>query len=169
MAENQNPIFNERAAEKLRSPDDLEKYVRVTSPSVWVVIAACFCLIAGLLAWGVFGSVSTNVDTKGTVVSDKAMCFLTSEEVARVRIGDVANMNGVIMAIADVATTPSSSDEVKGLLGSDFLVSTLVEDAWTYVVTLDGDTSSLSSNVPLPVTITTEREAPISLILGDGK
>ena len=32
MAEQTRTIFNQRAAEKLRSPDDLDKYVRVTNP-----------------------------------------------------------------------------------------------------------------------------------------
>ena len=67
MADAKTSIFNKRATEKLRSPDDLDKYVRVTSPSVWVILAACIILIVGLLAWGLFGAVTTNVQATGVV------------------------------------------------------------------------------------------------------
>lgn len=65
MAQASPSIFNKRATERLRSPDDLEKYVQVTNPSVWVVLGACIALLAGLLAWGIFGTVSTNVSAQG--------------------------------------------------------------------------------------------------------
>ena len=39
MADEQNSIFTKKASDKLRSPDDLNEYVRVTNPSVWVVLA----------------------------------------------------------------------------------------------------------------------------------
>ena len=61
MANASSSIFNKKASEKLRNPDDLDKYLRVTNPSVWIVIAACVVLLLGLLAWGVFGTVSTSV------------------------------------------------------------------------------------------------------------
>ena len=49
----------------------------------------------------------------------------------------------------------------------DYLVSTLVKGDWAYVVFFDGDEEyNFVEEVPLPVTITTERVAPISLIFG---
>jgi len=41
-----------------------------------------------------------------------------------------------------------------------------VPDDWAYRVDFEGDASSLASGVPVSVTITTDRVAPISLILG---
>ena len=51
MANDRNNRFREKASKKLRSPDDLDEYVRVTNPSVWVVLAACATLMIGLFAW----------------------------------------------------------------------------------------------------------------------
>jgi hypothetical protein len=56
VAEADNSIFTKKATDKLRSPDDLDEYVRVTNPSVWVVLAACIVLLVGLFAWAVFGT-----------------------------------------------------------------------------------------------------------------
>ena len=160
-------IFNQRASERLQSPDDLDKYVRVTNPSVWVVLAACVVLLAGLLAWGLFGSVSTNVTATGVVADGRPMCFLAAEDVARVRVGDVASVGGAQMRVEEVASVPLSHDEVHELLSSDYLTAVLVGGDWTYPVSFTGDVSGLAEGVPLAVGITTERVAPISLIMGN--
>ena len=166
MADVSSSIFNKRATEKLRSPDDLDKYVRVTNPGIWVVLGACVALLVGLFAWGIFGSVTTSVSCLGVVAKGEAMCFLSAEDVARVKVGDVANFGGEQLKVSEVAAVPSSEYEVWEILESDYLTSVFVPDEWAYKITFEGDISDLDSNVPLNVSITTERVAPISLILG---
>jgi len=171
MADMSSSIFNKKATEKLRNPDDLEKYVRVTNPSVWIVLFACIALLAGLLAWGVFGSVTTSVVATGTVVSPDeksnpvALCLLNAEDAAKVHAGDSANVDGEKMTVRSVEAVPVSSEEARALLHSDYLVSALMQADWAYVVYFDGDTSEFTLDVPVSVHITVERIAPISLIL----
>ena len=167
MADATRSIFNKKATEKLRSPDDLDKFVQVTNPSVWVTLAACIALLAGMLAWGTLGAVTTSVSTTGVVVDNQAMCFLTAEDAAKVHVNDAAYVGNQQMTVANVAAVPLSRDEASAVLSSDYLVSTLVKGDWAYQVTFNGDTSELTSGVPLTASITTERIAPISLILGD--
>lgn len=166
MAETGGSIFNNRAVERLRSPDDLEKYVRITSPSVWVFLGACIALLAGLLVWGIFGSVSTSVSSTGVVVDGQAMCFLDAGDVAKVHEGDIVNIGGELMEVKSVAPIPASRDEANQILSNDYLVHALLQGDWAYQVIFEGDSSNLPSSVPLTVNITVERVAPISLILG---
>ena len=49
MSERRANVFSERATQKLRSADDLDAYVRVTNPSVWVALIAILSLLAGLV------------------------------------------------------------------------------------------------------------------------
>ena len=165
MADATRSIFNKKATEKLRSPDDLDKYVRVTNPSVWVLLAACLCLIFALLAWGFFGAVTTNVTKTGVAIDGKAMCFLASDEIADIDPGDVSSVGGKRMRVAEVSPVPISPGEAKKILKDDYLVSALVSGDWAYVVTFEGDTSELSEGIPISVNITTNRVAPISLTL----
>ena len=166
MADASSSIFNRRATEKLRSPDDLDKYVQVTNPGVWIVIVACVALLVGLLAWGVFGSVTTSVKGTGVCIEGKAMCFLKAEDAAKVHVGDDASVGGELLKVAEVSALPVSRDEAGSVLASDYLVNTLVAGDWVYQITFSGDTSELNEAVPLTVNITVERIAPISLILG---
>ena len=181
MADATPSIFNKKAAEKLRNPDDLDKFVRVTNPSVWVVLAACVCLIAGLLAWGIFGSMTTSISTTGAVVdisavaesaetygldkSKTAICFLSAKDVAEVSVGDDAVVGGVPMKVQFISPIPASPDEWDNVLKSKYLAKALFDGDWAYPVAFEGDISQLEDNVPLTAVITTDRIAPVSLIL----
>lgn len=162
------PIFNKRATERLHSPDDLDRYVRVTNPSVWAILGAIVALLAGLFAWGVFGAVTKSVNATATCVNGRVVCFLDADDAAQVHVGDEANVAGARMEIAEIATVPMSLDEAATILGSDYLVDTLIEGNWAYMVSFDGDVSSLREGIPLSATITNERIAPIELVLGGG-
>ncbi len=167
MAEPTRSIFNKNATEKLHSPDDLDRYVRVTSPSVWVILMSVFALMLGLLAWGVFGTISTSVSTMATIVNGRTLCLLDSEAASTVQVGDLANVNGYQMHVTSVATVPVSVEEAKGMLVSDYLVDELMDGDWAYLVVLDSDEETqLVEGVPLSVSITTESVSPISLVLG---
>ena len=166
MAEQGSTIFNRTAQERLRSPDDLDKYVRVTTPSKWALLAAFAILLVGILAWGFFGTVSTNVLGTGVVTRGTALCYLPGDEVVRVREGDAAFVGGAKLKVAEIAKVPSSRVEAEELLGSDYLTETLVEGRYGTKVTFEGDVSSLAEGVPLEVNITTGRVAPITLVLG---
>ncbi len=166
MARSSKSIFNQRAAEKLRSPDDLDKYVRVANPSMWVVLVACAALLVGLLAWGVFGAVTTSVSAAGVSVDGQVMCFLPANESMKVQIGDEANVNGEHMTVSDIAALPVSRDEADEILQNDYLLNALVTGDWTYKISFEGDEVSFQDGIPLNVSITTERIAPITLVLG---
>lgn len=53
-------IFREKSMERVSSPEQLDDYIRVTTPSVWLVLLALVILLVGILAWSVFGTVTVN-------------------------------------------------------------------------------------------------------------
>lgn len=167
MADTTSGIFTKKASDKLSSPDDLDSYVRVTNPSVWVVLAACASLVIGVFAWAVFGTAATSVGATGVHVQGETICFLSADKASKVHVGDDANVGGELMEVASLSSVPVSRVEAREILGSDYLASTLVADDWTYVVHFDGDGDyAFGEDVPFAVSITTERIAPITLIFG---
>ena len=164
MADTGSSIFNQQARERLQSPDDLDRYVRVTSPSVWVVLGAILALLFGLLAWGIFGSVSASVGATATRLNGQTICLLNAESAAKVEQGDEAVVDGQLTKVASISKTPLSSDEASKLISNDFLTNTLMTGDWAYLVTFDD--VNVEEGVPLTANITTERIAPISLVLG---
>ena len=67
----QKQIFRKAAIDRVASPEQLTDYIRVGSPSVWAVLAACVILLASLLVWGLFGQVEVNmVNELGQTVTE---------------------------------------------------------------------------------------------------
>jgi len=68
MAENKkrDSVFREKSLERVSGPESLNDYIRVTSPSVWIVLAALVVLLAGIVAWGILGRIEVK-DADGNV------------------------------------------------------------------------------------------------------
>ena len=79
MTENKtgNGIFREKSMERVSSPEELNDYIRVTTPSVWLVLAALILLLAGMLAWGVFGTVEAHA-ADGSVEEVHPIVYVTN-------------------------------------------------------------------------------------------
>jgi hypothetical protein len=156
----------------MHSADELEKCVRVTPPSAWVALVAFVVLLAGLLAWAVFGTIATRVPTTAAVVNGQAICFLSQDDVVKMHEGDQADVDGealgidnVTLKINSISDLPVSRAEAAKIAPGDFLVEALMPGNWAYQVTFAGDTSKLPEGVPLSMEVTVERLAPISLML----
>ena len=70
-------LFRKKSIEKVSTPEQLNDYIRVTTPSVWVVLIATALLLAGMLVWGVFGSIDIQ-DANGQVKTVAPITFITN-------------------------------------------------------------------------------------------
>ncbi len=57
-----NSIFRQKSIDKVSSPEKLDDYVRVTTPSVWITLSAILLLLVGAVVWGIFGEVEIHND-----------------------------------------------------------------------------------------------------------
>ena len=78
MAENEKQnIFRQKTLDRINSPEQLTDYLRVTSPGIWVVLAAVILLLAGIFAWSAVGTLETTADAT-VVVEDHAAVVVPS-------------------------------------------------------------------------------------------
>ncbi|MBO4452743.1 MAG: hypothetical protein J5793_02290 [Clostridia bacterium] len=79
MADNEKErsIFREKSINKVSSPESLNDYIKVTTPSVWVVLIALVVLLLGILAWSIFGRVETH-DKDGNVKETAPISYVTN-------------------------------------------------------------------------------------------
>ena len=55
-------LFKKKTIGKLSSPEQLNEYIRVTTPSVWLLLTVLLLLLTGLIAW----SVTSRVEVVGS-------------------------------------------------------------------------------------------------------
>ena len=64
MAEDNQTLFRKKAMARISSPEDLTSYLRVTSPGMWIILAAVIVLLAGLFAWSAVGTLRSSLPVR---------------------------------------------------------------------------------------------------------
>lgn len=72
-----NEIFRKKSIEKHSSPEQLNDYIRVTKPSVWIVLLAVIILLVGIMIWSLFGTVEVT-EEDGTNQMVHPITFITN-------------------------------------------------------------------------------------------
>lgn len=70
-------LFREKSLERANSPEELSDYIRVTTPSVWLVLLGAAILLAGMLAWSVLGTVHVE-KPDGSMQATHPITFVTN-------------------------------------------------------------------------------------------
>lgn len=153
-------IFREKSLEKISSPEQMNDYIRVSSPSVWMVLAAVIVLLAGVCVWGVFGHLDTAVQTGGVCTNGRLTVFVGEEEHDKIRENAVISVDGVEYAVAESTNAPVRVDDqidpyIVHLAG-------FTEGDWVY--RLCADAPGLADGV-YTVSVVTERVRPLDFVL----
>ena len=87
MSENNQTIFRKKAMNRISSPEDLTSYMRVTSPGMWIILAAVIILLAGLFAWAAVGTLETTVDATAVIQNHTAQIVATGQGAEELKAG----------------------------------------------------------------------------------
>ena len=63
-----NKLFREEALERLSSPEQLDKLMRVVSPQTWLPLVSMGCLVVAAGVWGVVGRIPLTVTGTGVLI-----------------------------------------------------------------------------------------------------
>lgn len=62
-------IFRQAALDRLSSPEQLDRLIRVSDPVGWLALGTVTFLLAAIVAWGIWGKIPDQVDGKGILIS----------------------------------------------------------------------------------------------------
>ena len=60
----QNQLFRQKSLERIQSPEEMHDYMRVTSPRLWMILAAIVILLAGFIAYASTTTMESTVPIK---------------------------------------------------------------------------------------------------------
>ncbi len=80
-------LFREKSLKRISSPEELGDYMKVTSPSMWLVMAAMVLLLAAAIIWSFTGRMETTLDTAARVENGQAVIELSSEQIGMLTVG----------------------------------------------------------------------------------
>ena len=102
------PIFREVALERLSSPDELDRLLKVTDFKGWIAQLTIFALIVLALAWGYIGRIPSVVNGQGVIVRRGGVLNVVaagSGVVAqlKVKVGDSISEGQIVATVAQPA------------------------------------------------------------------
>lgn len=127
-------LYRKSALERISSPDQLDKVVKITSPLSWLALLAITLIIIVTVIWSIVGSLPVTVTTQGIVaapVSTNAVYLQESGTVvsAMVRPGDELGFQDPILSYR------TGSGEVKTLYSDQVgRVSEVMADSGSAVI-----------------------------------
>ena len=77
-------LYRKKSLDKVKSPEDLNDYIRISNPPLWILLGAVILLLVGAFVWGIFGRVETHVDVMASVTNGEASFYVDESQISRV-------------------------------------------------------------------------------------
>lgn len=155
----ENNIFRKKSLDRVASPEQLDDYIRVSNPGVWMVLIAVIILLAGVCVWGVFGHLDTVLPVAAVCENGSVICYVRESDISSVKEGTAVKIGGEDYTVSAVLPTPvpakSELNDYAIHLGG------LQAEDWVYKITFD---ASLADGT-YEAKIITESVSPISFVL----
>ena len=116
MSANEQEIFRKKSLDKIKSPESLNDYIRVSNPGVWLLLVGVVLLLVGACIWGIFGRIDTTLPAVCEVENGIASFFVEPASAGQVGEQITVNIDGTSY---EVQLTPAAGENTAaGLVGS---------------------------------------------------
>ena len=155
-------IFRKKSLDRVSSPEQLTDYIKVSSPSIWIVLSAVVILLISVLVWSIFGSIPDTVKQNALVQDGVAVCYVESDTAVRLKAGMITEISGTNGTVLEISNTPLSADELSKTMMDNGIAESLTKEEGYYRVKAE------ASGVPYglyEMVITIDSIKPVSFIL----
>ena len=189
-----NSLFRKKNLERISSPEQLNDYIKVSNPSVWLIISAMLILMVAFSVWAFSGNITSEVSGEGVFMStsqgtvDSVVCYVDVHQAQKisegmeVRIynnfkqmeayvnGSVAKISNVPVKKEDILNNYSNEHIVDHILTSEYGVGVLIkinktsDGKYEWANNEVGDESFLKVDNLCGIDIITESVKPIHFL-----
>ena len=154
-------VFRKESLDRVSSPEQLNDYIRVTNPGVWMTMCAVIFLLLGICVWSVFGRIDTTVTVGAVTENDQTFCYVKEADVQTLETGMQVRIGEAQYQISSVQPQPI---QVNDTFAQYLLhVGNLAEGEWVFVALLDAVHGENGMIVDAELVI--ESIAPMSFVL----
>ena len=152
-------LFRKKSIDRVSSPEQLDSYIRVASPGVWMVLTAIIVLLAGVCVWGVLGQLETTVSAVAVCEDGTVMLYVEEEKGSLVEPGMEVRIGESVGEVTEVSDLPAAAKEKL----SDYALHLggFSAEAWVYSAETD---AALSEGI-YAAEIILESMKPMSFVM----
>lgn len=135
-------VFREKSLAQISSPEQLNDYIKVSGPSVWVVLAAVLLLLFALFFWAITGSIPLTLNVSGMAENGEVTCYVSAEDAAKLTPGMPVQVDGAAGSVLAIGEVPLSYAEAAARYANDYTSYALGLGEWNVPVTVKADVSA---------------------------
>lgn len=140
--EEKNAIFRKKSIDRLSSPEQLDDYITVISPRVWVFISAVIIFLVGILCFGFFGNFESSVRGVAIVSKGEIKMYVSSDRISEVDGNMSIVINKKQYAIRTIIDKPQKACDAIDTYSMD--MAGYEDNTWVYEIDADlPDTTEL--------------------------
>ena len=100
--ENNEELFRKKSLDKVKSPENLDDYIQVSNPGVWLLLISVIVLLAGACVWGIFGHIDSTVETSIRAENETVVCYIAKDAISSVQEGMTVKFNDFEAVIIEI-------------------------------------------------------------------
>lgn len=152
-------LFRKKSLERISSPEQLNAYIRVSTPSVWILLTAVVVLLTGVCVWGIWGRLDTVMPAVAVCREGTVTAYVRQADAEKIPADaklTVAGMEGrIISAETEPVLVDGSFTEYMRHVGG------LQEGEWVRALRLDAECAEGVHAVQIVI----ESVSPMSFVL----
>lgn len=97
-------IFRKKSLERISSPEEIDDYMKVTSPGMWLVMAAIILLLVAAIVWSITGHIETTLNTTARAENGQVAVEIAEEQMGKLTVGSevrAENKTGEVTGIRE--------------------------------------------------------------------
>ena len=152
-------LFRKKSVDRVSSPEQLNEYIKVSNPGIWMILAAIVILLVGAIVWGVLGTLDTTLPTVAVAENGELTVYVKEADIDSIEEGMTVRIGDKEGTITEISTTPTPVDGTF----SDYAlhVGNLVNGEWVFAIRVSGEFADGVHNADIVV----ESVSPMSFIL----
>ena len=153
-------LFRKKSIEKVTSPEQLDDFVKVANPGIWVMLFSVILILVGAIVWGMFGTLDTKLDLVAVSDENGIVCYVPIESAGRISEDAFVMINDNKYSISSVSSDPIKVNEQNM---SEYVISLggLSEGQWVHAIYLDGTLDEGTYEAVIVI----ESVSPVSFLL----
>ena len=154
-----NNVFREKSLKRISSPEQLNDYIRVSNPSLWLVVGALSIMLIAAFIWSISGNITSKVDATGVFQDidrkpgiETVVCFVGVDDSQKLTKGMEVRLYNkykssnehIIGKVSRVSGVPVKQEDILSDFSNEFIAKSILETGYgvAVLVSLEKDASS---------------------------
>lgn len=156
-------IFRKKSIDKISSPEQLNDYVKVANPGIWMLMIGIIILLIGVCIWGIIGRLDTTIHTVAISDSNQenAYVYISESQYEEIALDMTVVVDSVKYTIEEIEQYPQNPFSGGNISPYVLHIGGFDESDWVYKCVLD---KPMEKGIYSAV-VMVESVAPISFVI----